>query len=73
MWRGLAAPMGTPTDVIEKLQNAAKAAIDSDEFQSASEKIGFKSAYLPAGQFGDLIAVDDAMIGDLMENLGLRK
>ncbi len=73
MWRGLAAPAGTPPEVIEKLQNSAKAAIESDEFQAASEQIGFKSAYLPADQFGNLIAADDAMIGTLMESLGLRK
>ena len=73
MWRGLAAPAGTPADVVEKLQDAAKAAIESPEFQAASKNIGFEAAYLPADAFGKEIASDDAAIGALMEKLGLRK
>ena len=73
MWRGLAAPAGTPADVLEKLQNAAAAAIGTADFQEASERLGFKSAYLPAYEFGALIATDDALIGELMERLGLKK
>ncbi len=73
MWRGLAAPAGTPADVVAKLQAAAKAAIESGEFKSAADKIGFEAAYLPADEFGKLIASDDAVIGDLMGKLGLKK
>lgn len=73
MWRGLAAPAGTPDGVVEKLQMAAKAAVDSAEFQDAAAKIGFTPAYLSAGEFGSLIAKDDQEIGALMERLGLRK
>lgn len=73
MWRGLAAPAGTPAEAIEKLQNAAKAAIESPEFQDAAAKIGFEAAYLPADEFGKVIASDDTEIGDLMGKLGLKK
>lgn len=73
MWRGLAAPKGTPKAVIKKLQKAAKAAVESDEFVKASENIGFTIAYLPAGKFGKLIASDDAKISSLMSELGLKK
>ena len=73
MWRGLAAPAGTPADVVAKLQDAAKAAVESDEFKSAADKIGFEAAYMPAGDFGKLMASDDAAIGDLMGKLGLKK
>ena len=73
MWRGLAAPAGTPADVVAKLQDAAKAAIESDEFQSAADKIGFEASFLPADEFGSLIASDDAAISDLMGKLGLKK
>jgi len=73
MWRGLAAPAGTPPEAVEKLQNAAKAAIESPEFQDAAGKIGFEAAYLPADDFGEVIASDDAAIGALMESLGLKK
>ena len=73
MWRGLAAPAGTPADVVATLQDAAKAAVDSAAFQEASQNIGFTPAFLPADEFGSLIASDDALIGALMEDLGLRK
>ena len=73
MWRGLAAPAGTPPDVVATLQDAAQAAIDSAAFQEASQNIGFTPAFLPADEFGSLIASDDALIGALMEDLGLRK
>lgn len=73
MWRGLAAPAGTPPEVVAVLQDAAKAAIDSGEFQDASKNMGFTPAYLSAADFGALIATDDALIGALMAELGLRK
>ncbi len=73
MWRGLAAPAGTPPDVIAKLQKAAKEAVDSPEFQKAAENIGFVPAYLPGNEFGKVIATDDKEIGDLMKQIGLEK
>lgn len=73
MWRGLAAPKGTPAAVIGKLQNAAKAAVESGEFLKASKNIGFTIAYLPADEFGRLIVSDDAKISGLMSELGLKK
>jgi tripartite-type tricarboxylate transporter receptor subunit TctC len=73
MWRGLAAPAGTPADVVAKLQDAAKSAVESDEFKSAADKIGFEAAFMPAEDFGKLIATDDAAIGELMGKLGLKK
>lgn len=73
MWRGLAAPKGTPPEAVKKLQDAAQAAVASDEFKSAADKIGFSAAFLPADDFGKLIASDDAEISDLMGKLGLKK
>lgn len=72
MWRGLAAPAGTPDDVVEVLQNAAQAVIGSDAFNEAAANIGFSPAYLSAEDFAALIAADDALIANLMEELGLR-
>lgn len=73
MWRGLAAPAGTPAETIAKLQDAAKAAVESPEFQDAAKKIGFEAMFLPADEFGKVIASDDAAIGALMQDLGLKK
>jgi tripartite-type tricarboxylate transporter receptor subunit TctC len=71
MWRGLAAPAGTPADVIAKLEAAAKAAVESAAFQDASGKIGFTPAFMNAEDFGKLIARDDKFYADLLAKLGL--
>ena len=37
-----------------------------------AEVIGFTPAYLPAREFGKLIATDDAKLADVMQTLGLK-
>jgi tripartite-type tricarboxylate transporter receptor subunit TctC len=73
MWRGLAAPAGTPPDVIAKLQKAAQEAVASPEFQTAVKHVGFMPSYLPAVKFGQEIATDDKEIGGLMKQIGLEQ
>jgi len=73
MWRGLAAPAGTPDEAVAKLQAAAQAAVASDTFQNAAMNIGFSPAYLSASDFGALIESDDAFYGALLKDLGLAK
>jgi tripartite-type tricarboxylate transporter receptor subunit TctC len=73
MWRGLAAPAGTPPAVIAKLEKAAKEAVASPAFRKAVRNVGFIPHYLPAKQFGEEIASDDKSIGKLMKQIGLEK
>lgn len=73
MWRGLAAPAGTPADVVAKLQSAAEAAVASDQFQIAAGNIGFSPAFMTAEEFGALIEKDDGFYGDLLKQLGMAK
>lgn len=73
MWRGLAAPAGTPGDAIAKLQAAAEAAVATDQFQEAAGNIGFSPAFLGADDFGALIEKDDAFYGNLLKELGMAK
>jgi len=73
MWRGLAAPKGTPAEVVEALEQSAKKAIESEAFQEASKTLGFGIAFLPSDEFGELIAQDDKQISQLMGDLGLKK
>src|ERR1043166_1123100 len=60
MWRGIAAPKGTPRAVIARLEDAVRYTVESPEFAAAGETIGFTPAFLPADKFGKLIASDDA-------------
>ena len=73
MWRGLAAPKGTPAAAVKALQDAAQKAVASDAFKAASKKLGFKIDFLPADSFGKLIADDDQMISKVMDEIGLKK
>jgi tripartite-type tricarboxylate transporter receptor subunit TctC len=73
MWRGIAVPKGVPKPVVARLQDAVKRTVDSPEFQDAGKSIGFRPAYLPANDFGKVIANDDARLAQVMADLGLRK
>lgn len=73
MWRGIAVPAGTPKDVIARLQSAVKATVESEEFKAQSAKLGLEAQYLPAVDFGNLVAKDDAEYAKLMTDLGLKK
>lgn len=73
MWRGLAAPKGTPDDVLAKLEAAAKAAAESEEFIAASKNIGFEPAFKGREEFGKTIARDDEFYAALLKDLGMTK
>lgn len=69
MWRGLAAPAGTPADVIEALQEAARQATEDSAFHDLAEKIGFEPAFLTAEEFGKVIASDDEVISGIVADI----
>lgn len=71
MWRGLAAPKGTPKDVIAKLEGAVRDVVNSPRFKELSASLGFEPGFLPAADFGALVADDDMAIAGLMKQLGL--
>lgn len=73
MWRGIAVPKGTPPAVIATLQEAIRTTVASPGFAESGEKIGFKPAFLPADEFGTLIAKDDVALAQIMADLGLKK
>lgn len=73
MWRGLAAPKGTPDAVVKKLEAAAKKATESASFKSALTKLSAEVSYLPADKFGALIVQDDGRLSKVMDELGIKK
>jgi tripartite-type tricarboxylate transporter receptor subunit TctC len=72
-WRGIAVPAGTPKPVIALLEGSIRKTVESDEFRKASEKLGVRPAFLPAAEFSDLIAQEDASLSRLMQLIGLKK
>lgn len=73
LWRGIAVPKGTPQPVIARLEKAVEAALARPEFASAGRKFGFVPAFLPAAEFGQVIAREDQFLGRQMQTLGLAK
>ncbi|MFN7086484.1 MAG: tripartite tricarboxylate transporter substrate binding protein [Burkholderiales bacterium] len=72
-WRGIAAPRGAPKAVIAALEAAIRATTESAEFVSGSEKLFVRPAFMPAAQFGELIAREDADLARIMQQIGLKK
>ncbi|SDN43510.1 tripartite tricarboxylate transporter substrate binding protein [Ensifer sp. YR511] len=53
--RGLAAPAGVPTDVIEKLEGAMQAAMQDPAYRETAAKAEIPLSFLDAGQYGELL------------------
>jgi tripartite-type tricarboxylate transporter receptor subunit TctC len=72
-WRGVAVPKGTPKKVIAVLEAAIKKVVQSREFTETCARLGARPAFLPAAEFGALIAEEDAKLARIMETIGLKK
>jgi tripartite-type tricarboxylate transporter receptor subunit TctC len=72
-WRGIAVPHGTPAAVIARLEMAIRITAESAEFRKSSGHLGVRPAFLPAAEFGELIARDDRAIARQMQLIGLKK
>lgn len=72
-WRGIAVPRGTPQAVISVLEKAIREVAQSAEFAAATEKLYVRPGFLPAAEFGKLIAAEDAYLARIMEQIGLKK
>ena len=72
-WRGIAVPKGAPSGVIAVLEYAIRKTVESAEFTGSSEKYAVRPAFLPAADFGKLIAKEDAEMARLMQLIGLNK
>lgn len=72
-WRGIAVPRGTPRPVIAMLEAAVRATVQSPEFATASEKLYIRPAFMPAAEFGEFIAKEDADLARIMQIMNLKK
>jgi len=73
LWRGVHVPKGTPLRVVARLEEAVRKTVASPEFTRATEKLLVAPAFLPAAEFGKLIAREDAEIARTVKALGLRQ
>ena len=73
VWRGIAVPKGTPKSVIAALEAAIRKTVETPEFAQACARLFARPAFLPAAEFGALIAKEDAQLAGLMQIIGLKK
>ena len=73
LWRGIAAPKGTPEGVIARLEHAFTRAAQSAEFHEFAARMGAVVEVRSARDFDASIARDDRDIAALMEQIGLKK
>lgn len=72
-WRGVAVPKGTPQPVIAALEKAIRETVQSPDFTAAAAKLYVSPGFLPAAEFGKMIATEDAYLARVMEQIGLKK
>jgi tripartite-type tricarboxylate transporter receptor subunit TctC len=68
-WRGLAAPKGTPPDVIKKLHDAFKKGMDDPVFKKNAKDMVVNLSYLGPEAFGKLMAHDDEFYAKLVKEI----
>jgi tripartite-type tricarboxylate transporter receptor subunit TctC len=68
-WRGLAAPKGTPPNVIKKLHDAFKKGMDDPVFQKNAKDMAVNLNYLGPEAFGKLMARDDEFYSKLVKEI----
>jgi tripartite-type tricarboxylate transporter receptor subunit TctC len=73
LWRGIAAPKGTPEGVIVRLERAFTQAAQSPEFREFATRMGAGVELRGAREFDAFVARDDREIASLMEQIGLKK
>lgn len=72
-WTGIAAPKGTPADVLEKLETALMSALQDEEFKARMAKIGDPVTPLGRKEFTQKWRREYEAFGDVIKAAGLGK
>jgi tripartite-type tricarboxylate transporter receptor subunit TctC len=70
LWNGLFARKEVPAHVVKVLRDAARKAVEDDEFKAASEKMQMPPAYLDADEFKTWWDKDAAMLSVVIQRIG---
>ena len=71
-WRGLAAPKGTPPEVMAILRAATRKAAEEPSLKESLEKLSLGYAYADADAFRAAMQMDSDMFKQLVSKLGLK-
>jgi len=69
MWRGLAAPKGTPPEVLKKLTDAFKKGMEDPAFKKSAADMAVNIHYLGPRDFGKLMASENDFYAQLVKEV----
>lgn len=72
-WFGVLAPAGTPPDVIEKINGALNAALQTSEFRARLVQMGFTTMGGTPQEFVDTLAEDIEKWGEIVKFSGAQR
>jgi len=72
-WRGIAAPKGTPAEIVAVLEKAIEKVVKSDEFIKFMKNRGFGIYWLNSADFAKALAKADEDNGKIMKAAGIVK
>jgi len=72
-WRGIAAPKGTPAEIVAVLEKAIEKVVKSDEFIKFMNNRGFGIYWLNSADFAKALAQADTDNGKIMKAAGIVK
>jgi tripartite-type tricarboxylate transporter receptor subunit TctC len=72
-WNGLAAPKGTPHEIVEKLSREVTAAVEQPDVRAAMAKFGMEARGSTSEELGARIKADIAKWADVIEKAGIPK
>ncbi|MBD9528160.1 MULTISPECIES: tripartite tricarboxylate transporter substrate binding protein [Paracoccus] len=73
VWRAIAAPKDMPPEARAKLIEAIEKAYNSDAYQNFMKERGFGLRWAGPEEATQIVAADDASLGDVMKKAGLAK
>lgn len=73
VWRGIAAPKGTPKEITAVLEAAVAKVYKSAEFQEFMKNRGFGMIWMGSSDFTEYVASSDESFGEVMKAAGLIK
>jgi tripartite-type tricarboxylate transporter receptor subunit TctC len=71
-WLGVGAPKGTPTEIINKLNNSINAALTDPKIKASLSELGGEVLALSPADFGKLIAADTEKWGKVIRAANIK-
>lgn len=72
-WRGIGGPAGMDEEVVATLEAALEKAFASDIYQDYMRQQGFGAVWRGSADFADFMQETDALMGNVVDNLGLKR